>query len=54
MARYDLSDAKWAVIAPLLPNKQRGVRRVDDRRVLNAGTTADSPSFVIRKSSLSE
>jgi len=36
MARYDLSDKEWAVIAPLLPNKPRGVPRVDDRRVLNA------------------
>jgi transposase len=36
MPRYDLSDKEWAVIAPLLPNKPRGVPRVDDRRVLNA------------------
>ncbi len=36
MARYDLSDQEWAVIAPLLPNKPRGVPRVNDRRVLNA------------------
>ena len=35
MARYDLSDAEWTVIAPLLPNKPRGMPRVDDRRVLN-------------------
>ena len=35
MARFDLSDAEWAIIAPLLPNKSRGVPRVDDRRVLN-------------------
>jgi transposase len=35
MARFDLSDAEWAVIAPLLPNKPRGVPRADDRRVLN-------------------
>lgn len=35
MARFDLSDAEWAIIAPLLPNKPRGVRRTDDRRVLN-------------------
>lgn len=35
MARFDLSDREWAVIAPLLPNKPRGVPRVDDRRVLN-------------------
>jgi transposase len=35
MARFDLTDREWAVIAPLLPNKPRGVARVDDRRVLN-------------------
>jgi transposase len=35
MARFDLSDAEWAIIAPLLPNKSRGVPRVDDRRVIN-------------------
>jgi len=35
MARYELSDVEWALIAPLLPNKPRGVRRVDDRRVLD-------------------
>jgi transposase len=36
MSRYDLTDFEWYVIAPLLPNKPRGVRRVDDRRVLNS------------------
>jgi transposase len=35
MARFDLSDGEWAIIAPLLPNKPRGVPREDDRRVLN-------------------
>jgi transposase len=35
MARFDLTDFEWSVIAPLLPNKPRGVPRVDDRRVLN-------------------
>jgi len=35
MARFDLSDQEWAIIAPLLPNKPRGVPRTDDRRVLN-------------------
>jgi transposase len=35
MARYDLTDFEWRVIEPLLPNKPRGVPRVDDRRVLN-------------------
>lgn len=33
--RYELSDFEWSVIAPLLPDKPRGVPRVDDRRVLN-------------------
>ena len=35
MARFDLSDFEWSVIQPLLPTKVRGVKRVDDRRVLN-------------------
>ncbi len=33
--RYEPSDFEWSVIEPLLPNKPRGVPRVDDRRVLN-------------------
>ena len=33
--RYELSDREWATIRPMLPNKARGVPRVDDRRVLN-------------------
>ena len=35
MARYDLSETEWRLIAPLLPDKSRGVARVDDRRVVN-------------------
>jgi transposase len=35
MARYDLSEAEWRLIEPWLPNKPRGVPRVDDRRVIN-------------------
>jgi transposase len=35
MARFDLTDREWSIIAPLLPNKSRGVPRTDDRRVLN-------------------
>ena len=35
MARFDLTDSEWSVIQPLLPRKSRGVKRVDDRRVLN-------------------
>lgn len=33
--RYELSDCEWSVIRPMLPNKPRGIPRVDDRRVLN-------------------
>lgn len=36
MARFDLSDAEWRIIAPLLPNKLRGAPCTDDRRVINA------------------
>ena len=35
MTSYELTDFEWDVIQPLLPNKPRGVPRVDDRRVLN-------------------
>jgi transposase len=35
MRRHELTDEEWAIIQPLLPNKVRGVPRVDDRRVLN-------------------
>jgi transposase len=30
MQGYELTDFEWEVITPLLPNKPRGVRRVDD------------------------
>ena len=33
MARFDLPNLKRRLIQPLLPNKPRGVARVDDRRV---------------------
>jgi transposase len=33
--RYELTDKEWAAIKPVLPNKPRGVPRVNDRRVLN-------------------
>jgi transposase len=33
--RYELTDDEWSAIKPLLPNKPRGVPRVNDRRVLN-------------------
>jgi transposase len=33
--RYELTDYEWATIKPFLPNKPRGVPRVNARRVLN-------------------
>jgi transposase len=35
MGRFELTDFEWKAIEPHLPNKPRGVPRVDDRRVLN-------------------
>jgi transposase len=32
---YELSTYEWSIIRPMLPNKSRGVPRVDDRRILN-------------------
>ena len=33
--RYELTDKEWTAINPMLPNKPRGVPRMNDRRVLN-------------------
>ena len=33
--RYELTDFEWAAIRSFLPNKLRGIPRVNDRRVLN-------------------
>jgi transposase len=35
MARSDMSDLEWDFIKAVLPNKTRGKKRVDDRRVFN-------------------
>ncbi|MDG1336190.1 MAG: transposase [Tateyamaria sp.] len=35
MARSDMSDLEWEFIKSVPPNKSRGVKRVDDRRVIN-------------------
>jgi len=35
LRRYALTEFEWRVIEPLLPDKPRGVPRVDDRRVLS-------------------
>jgi hypothetical protein len=33
--RYELTDHEWAAIKPMLPNKPRGVPRVNDRLLSN-------------------
>jgi hypothetical protein len=38
------TDFEWRVIKPLFPNKSRGVRHVDDRRVLNGMRTTAIPA----------
>ena len=43
--RYELSDYELTAIKPMFPNKPRGVRRVNDRRVLNASF---EPSVQVR------
>jgi transposase len=35
MARYDLSEAEWRLVEPLLPGVGKGARRKDDRRIVN-------------------
>ena len=35
VARSDLSDEEWRLVAPLLPKPGKGKHRVDDRRVAN-------------------
>jgi len=38
--RYELSDYEWFVIKPILPNKPRGVQRVNDRVAVQMIDTA--------------
>ncbi len=33
--RHEPADYNWRAIKPKLPNKPRGIPRVDDRRILN-------------------
>lgn len=42
--RYELTDYEWTAIKPMLPNKPRGVPRVNDRRVLNASSGFCTPA----------
>ena len=58
MARFDLTDFEWSVIAPLLPNKPRGVPRparvernllaAADRRGVGRYSRALRPAYHLR------
>ena len=57
--RYELNDDKWTAIKPVLPNKPRGVHRVNDRRVLNSifwvlRSTTDKRDFGTHRTSIAE
>ncbi len=43
MSRFDLSELEWQFIQPILPSKVRGVKRRDDRQVLNGIFYSVSP-----------
>ena len=59
MARFDLTDFEWSVIAPLLPNKPRGVPRparvernllaAADRRAVGRYSRALRPAYHLRE-----
>ena len=34
-SEFELTDREWSAIRPVLPNRSRGIPRVDDRRVLS-------------------
>ncbi len=52
MARYELTDFEWQIIQPLLPNKPRGVPRVDDRRVMCVSASKRGSDAHLRVSEL--
>jgi transposase len=49
--RYELTDDEWTAIRPMLPNKPRGMPRVNDRRVLNGPPPASLQTGEIRRQS---
>ena len=52
--RYELADFEWTAIKPMLPNKPRGVPRVNDRRVRMASSGSsdqEHPGVICRRRS---
>lgn len=43
--RHELTDAEWGIIQPLLPNKPRGVPRVDEPLAAGDASIAGSGGF---------
>src|SRR5262245_39220874 len=44
--RYELTDHEWTAIRPMLPNKPRGVPRVNDRRVATRYDKSSQPTIL--------
>ena len=44
--RYEFNDHEWAAIKSMLPNKPRGVPRVNDRCVLNGHLLGERRRFL--------
>jgi transposase len=44
--RYELADHEWGAIKPMLPNKPRGVPRVNDRVHQHGGVHHKEPAAV--------
>ena len=52
--RYELTDGEWGVIKPMLPNRARGVPRVDDRCVPDNKRQHYVPKYMLRQFSCNE
>jgi hypothetical protein len=47
--RREITDFEWAAISSFLPNKPRGIPRVDDRRVLFRGAWKVRPATPLQR-----
>jgi hypothetical protein len=47
--RYEIADHEWAAINQMLPNKPRGIPRVNHRRVLNGSAREIKPGAGVSK-----
>jgi transposase len=49
--RYDLTDFEWSAIEPVLPKGRPGLKRKDDRRVMNGIFWVMIDSSIVRHNS---